>query len=108
PCEACIVNLECHPSLPPQHLVRTIRSADVCVATTRAHEFCGETIPVKLFDYLACGRPVVAAVQGDAADVVRNSGGGIVVDPGDGPALAEAIAALVADPARREDLGRSG
>ena len=76
------------PSQPPERLVDIIRDADLCVATTRAHELCGETIPVKLFDYLACGRPVVAAVSGDAAEVVQGSGGGVVTAPGDGAALA--------------------
>ena len=56
-----LARVEFLPSEPPDRLVRRIHDADVCVATTRAHEFSGETIPVKLFDYLACGRPVVAA-----------------------------------------------
>ena len=96
------------PSVPPAELVAEIAAADVCVATTRDHPFCGETVPVKLFDYLACGRPVVAAVSGDAARVVEESGGGVVVPPGDGAALAAAIAALAADPERRARLGAAG
>ena len=96
------------PSLPPERLVGTIRAADVCLATTRDHPFCGETIPVKLFDYLACGRPVVAAVLGDAAEVVEASGGGVVVRPGDGAELAAALLALRDDPARRAALAARG
>lgn len=106
--EARLANVEFHPSLEPRLLVDVVRAADLCVATTRAHPFCGETIPVKLFDYLACGRPVVAAVSGDAADVVQRSGGGVVVPPGDGAALAAAIADLAADPRRCESMGRAG
>jgi lipopolysaccharide/colanic/teichoic acid biosynthesis glycosyltransferase/glycosyltransferase involved in cell wall biosynthesis len=106
--EARLTNVEFRPSVSPEQLVGLIHAADACVATTRAHEFSGETIPVKLFDYLACGRPVVAAVRGDAADVLRASGGGEVVAPGDGAALAEAIERLVADPARRAALAAAG
>jgi lipopolysaccharide/colanic/teichoic acid biosynthesis glycosyltransferase/glycosyltransferase involved in cell wall biosynthesis len=106
--EAGLDNVEFRPSQPPEKLVDIIRSADLCVATTRAHDFCGETIPVKLFDYLACGRPVVAAVSGDAADVIRRSGGGVVVTPGDGATLADAIVDLAADARRREELSRAG
>jgi lipopolysaccharide/colanic/teichoic acid biosynthesis glycosyltransferase/glycosyltransferase involved in cell wall biosynthesis len=101
-------NVEFRPSVPPAELVAEIAAADLCVATTRDHPFCGETIPVKLFDYLACGRPVVAAVRGDAARVVEDSGGGVVVPPGDGAALAAAIEELAGDPARRERLGAAG
>jgi lipopolysaccharide/colanic/teichoic acid biosynthesis glycosyltransferase/glycosyltransferase involved in cell wall biosynthesis len=106
--EAGLSNVTFHPSQSPEALVDTIRSADVCVATTRAHTFCGETIPVKIFDYLACGRPVIAAVSGDAAEVVSRSGGGVVVEPGNGAAIAVAIESLAADSGRRAELGRTG
>jgi len=103
-----LARVEFLPSEPPERLVRRIHDADVCVATTRAHEFSGETIPVKLFDYLACGRPVVAAVSGDAAEVVLQSGGGLVVPPGDGAALAVAIERLADSPELRDTLARGG
>ncbi|HET7224823.1 MAG TPA: sugar transferase [Candidatus Eisenbacteria bacterium] len=101
-------NVTFAPCVSPAELVARIIAADVCVATTRDHPFCGETIPVKLFDYLACGRPVVAAVRGDAAEVVEASGGGVVVAPGDGHALARALSALATDSARRAALAAAG
>ena len=106
--ELGLPNVEFRGSLPPAELVEVIHASDACVATTRDHEFSGETIPVKLFDYLACGRPVVGAVSGDAADVLNASGGGEVVPPGDGAALAEALRRLAADPARRAVLAAAG
>ena len=106
--ERGLSNVEFRPSLPPAELVRVIHDADVCVATTRDHEFSGETIPVKLFDYLACGRPVVGAVCGDAAAVLEASGAAEVVRPGDGAALAAALARLADDPARRAALAAAG
>jgi lipopolysaccharide/colanic/teichoic acid biosynthesis glycosyltransferase len=105
---AGLANVEFRASVPPEELVEEIRTADVCVATTRDHPLCGETIPVKLFDYLACGRPVVAAVRGDAARFLEESGAGLVVPPGDGEAMARALVALADDPARRAALGGSG
>ncbi|MBI1799883.1 MAG: sugar transferase [Candidatus Eisenbacteria bacterium] len=103
-----LTNVEFRASLSPAQLVDVIHDADVCVATTRDHAFSGETIPVKMFDYLACGRPVVAAVAGDAADVIRSSGAGEVVPPGDGVALADALMRLAADPERRAALAAAG
>jgi lipopolysaccharide/colanic/teichoic acid biosynthesis glycosyltransferase/glycosyltransferase involved in cell wall biosynthesis len=105
---AGLAQVEFRPSVAPGQLVEVIQAADLCVATTMDHPFSGETIPVKLFDYLACGRPVVAAVSGDAARVITESGAGVAVPPGDGAALAEAVAALADDPARRAVLGAAG
>jgi hypothetical protein len=106
--ESSLARVEFAPSVPPDRLAGIIGESDVCIATTRADPFCGETIPVKLFDYLACGRPVVAAVRGDAADLVEESGAGIVVEPEDGTMLARTLAGLADDPERRATLARSG
>jgi len=95
-------------SVAPEGLVDLLHEADACVATTRANAFAGETIPVKLFDYLACGCPVVAAVSGDAAAVVEASGGGLVVEPENGEAIAAAILRLRDDAGLRARLAAAG
>jgi lipopolysaccharide/colanic/teichoic acid biosynthesis glycosyltransferase/glycosyltransferase involved in cell wall biosynthesis len=101
-------SVEFYPSQPPALLAHTIEACDLCLATTRDHPFSGETIPVKIFDCLAAGKPVVGAVRGDAAAVLRDSGGGVVVAPGDGAALAQAILDLAADAGRRATMGAAG
>jgi glycosyltransferase involved in cell wall biosynthesis len=52
--------------------------------------------PNKLFDYLACGLPVVTNVAGDVARTVVDAEAGIVVPPGDPTALADALMAVAA------------
>jgi lipopolysaccharide/colanic/teichoic acid biosynthesis glycosyltransferase/glycosyltransferase involved in cell wall biosynthesis len=103
-----LVRCTFEPSVPPERLVEILGEADACVATTRDSEFAGETIPVKLFDYLASGTPVLAAVRGDAARMVEASGGGLVVPPGNGRAIADGIRRLAADPALRARLAEAG
>jgi colanic acid biosynthesis glycosyl transferase WcaI len=67
------------------------------------------TIPSKTIAYLACGRPIICAVAGDAADVVRQAGAGITCRPEDPQALAAAVRGLHAMPvAEREALGGAG
>lgn len=95
-------------SVSPEDLVGILQASDASLATTRASAFAGETVPVKLFDSLACGVPLVAAVRGDAAEVVQASGGGIVVDPEDGRAIADAIRRLRDDPPLRRRLAAAG
>ena len=64
------------------------------------------TLPSKLQATLAAGKPVVGALTGDAADVIRESGAGHVVPPGDPSALADAIVRLAdAGPDRLRTLG---
>jgi glycosyltransferase involved in cell wall biosynthesis len=52
------------------------------------------TIPHKLQVAMACARPVVCAVAGDAADVVRRAGAGVVATPEDPRSVADAFRAI--------------
>lgn len=106
--EAGLTHVSFEDSVPPDALVHILHSSDACLATTRASEFAGETVPVKLFDALACGVPLIAAVRGDAAEVVEASGGGIVVPPEDGRAIAEAVRTLRDDPEAWRRLSEAG
>lgn len=106
--ERGLPNVEFRPSQQPNELVATIRGAAACVVTVAPGAFVETVVPVKMFDYMACARPVVAAVSGDAKDIVEASGGGIVVAPGDGAGLAEAVRRVVGDAETAERLGRAG
>jgi glycosyltransferase involved in cell wall biosynthesis len=70
----------------------------------------GEGVPKALLEAAACARPIVASdVPGCREAVLAGkSESGILVPPGDVGALADAIAALAADPARCETMGRNG
>jgi glycosyltransferase involved in cell wall biosynthesis len=68
----------------------------------------GEGVPKALLEAAACGRPLVATDIAGCREVVRHGKTGILVPPRDIDRLAEAIAALAADPARRIALGRAG
>jgi glycosyltransferase involved in cell wall biosynthesis len=65
-------------------------------------------LSVKLFEYLACARPVVAAQSGESANLLKRSGAGLVVPPGDSCALADAILELYANPERRAAMSARG
>ncbi|MFC7737221.1 glycosyltransferase family 4 protein [Roseomonas sp. GCM10028921] len=71
--------------------------------------FAEWTAPNKLMDYLAAGLPVITNAPSRAARLVEagDDGGacGLAAPPGDATALADALAALAADPARRAAMG---
>jgi glycosyltransferase involved in cell wall biosynthesis len=67
------------------------------------------TVPSKTQAYLAYGRPIVAAVAGEAAELLQRSGAAMVVPPCDAAALANTIAEMADLPReRREEMGSTG
>lgn len=63
--------------------------------------------PLKLFEYMAAARPVVAAAIGQIEDCLRDGVTGLLYPPGDVESLAHRIVTLVDDPARRLALGEA-
>jgi glycosyltransferase involved in cell wall biosynthesis len=61
-----------------------------------------------VFEYLAAGRPLVAARVGVVPEVLLDGEHAALVPAGDAGALAATLAALLADPARRARLGEAG
>src|SRR5688572_2653833 len=82
--------------------------ADLCFAAVRPEQYPRKVISVKVFEYLACEKPVVGALSGESARILEESGGGIVVPPGDATATAAAILSLFHDPERRAAMGTAG
>jgi len=68
----------------------------------------GEGLPKALLEAAACGRPLIAADVPGAREAIRPGVTGLLVPPHDIEALAEAIAALAADPQRRARMGQAG
>jgi glycosyltransferase involved in cell wall biosynthesis len=65
-------------------------------------------VPSKLFDGLACGKPVLLSVDGEAREILEESGGGLFVPPGDADALAATIRHLLRHPEIRKEMGERG
>jgi glycosyltransferase involved in cell wall biosynthesis len=64
--------------------------------------------PLKLFESLACGVPVIVSNYPGMADLVRQSGCGEIVAPGDPAALARTIAQLLRNPDIARAMGARG
>jgi len=84
-------------------IVGIFAAADALLLHLRDDPLFAITIPSKLQFYLAMGRPIVAGVKGEAADLLRRSGAALVVPPGDAAALAQAFIELAAMPRGRRD-----
>ena len=60
-----------------------------------------------MYEYLAAGLPVVASAIGTIPGVLEHGELGVLVEPGDVDALAEALDELAADPGHRARLSRA-
>lgn len=68
--------------------------ADLLLVTLRSEPIFSMTVPSKLQTYLACGRPVVAALDGEGGRIITESGAGLAVKAGDATGLAESVKTL--------------
>jgi glycosyltransferase involved in cell wall biosynthesis len=84
-------------------------SADVLLVHLKDDPLFEITIPSKMMAYLACGRPILAATKGDAAELVNSAHAGFVCEPQNPHALAGALRKLyMMSRAEREALGAAG
>ncbi len=94
---------------PPETMPSWFALADVLLATLQPDPVYEMTIPSKLQTYLASGRPVVAAMNGEGARVVQAAGAGATAPAGDAVSLAAAVEELHnTSPESRARMGRSG
>jgi lipopolysaccharide/colanic/teichoic acid biosynthesis glycosyltransferase/glycosyltransferase involved in cell wall biosynthesis len=88
------------PPLPQTEIAGLLALADVLLVHLKNAPLFRITIPSKTQFYLALGKPILAGLAGDAADLITSAGAGIVVPPGDADALADAALRLARLPAQ--------
>jgi colanic acid biosynthesis glycosyl transferase WcaI len=87
--------------------LQMMASADVALVSLRKG-IC-ESIPTKIYDALSIGCPVLVSAEGEARRITIESGGGVVVDPGNPPLLAQRLRELAAmDREELRAMGRHG
>lgn len=90
-----------------QKVAKCINYSDVCVMPLKP-EMLTSTItrPSKVFEFWACGKPVVSCTKGEMEHLTNESGAGIVVEPGDVEGLATAIKRLYQNPDETNEMGK--
>lgn len=95
-------------AVPVDRIGNVVSQCGALLVPLRDHAILDDFVPSKLYDAMAVGRPVIAAVRGEAAAEVRQHGCGLVIAPEDGSALAEASLRLARDPHLAAELGARG
>lgn len=92
--------------VPPAKAPSYVAAADIAVVPYPQMQQKMWLSPLKLFEYMASGKALVASAVGQINQVVRDRENGLLVPPGDSSALASALIALLSNSALRDALGK--
>ncbi|MBO4413993.1 MAG: glycosyltransferase family 4 protein [Clostridia bacterium] len=84
-------NVVFHGRLPLSEMPELYRTSDAMLVTMRDDPELNMTLPGKVQSYMAAGRPVIGAINGEAARVISEADCGYVSPAGDAAALAENV-----------------
>ena len=94
---------------PAADMPHIFSQASALVVTLASSPTLALTIPSKVPTYLGAGRPILASLDGEAAEIINSSGAGFAVAAEDFVALAGAVRQLIGMPAeQREAMGAAG
>jgi glycosyltransferase involved in cell wall biosynthesis len=83
--------------------------ADAMLVSLRKDEIFALTIPAKVQSYLACGKPIIAALDGEGARIVTESGAGVASAAGHPGNLSDAVLTLYRlSESERAEMGARG
>ncbi len=103
-----LANIKFLDQQPRQRIPALVSAADACLVMLKGTDLFKTVIPTKLLEYMACERPVIVAVDGQARQIVEEARAGVFVPPEDSHALAQTICALALNPEQRGRMGLSG
>lgn len=92
--------------VPYEELPRYIRAIDIALLTDSGHSGFHYS-PLKLQEYMACGKAVIASAVGQVRETTSDGIDCVWIESGEGPALKDAIESLYHDPSFRTELGRN-
>ena len=94
---------------PKERMPAFVNACDVGAAVLQNNPTFRTVYPNKVFDYMACARPTLLAIDGVARKLVcEDARAGVFATPEDPAAISDAIRRLVDDPDGRAEMGQRG
>lgn len=93
---------------PKESMNAFLSISDCCLVHLRKTDLFETVLPSKIFEAAALERPIVLGVGGFAAELIREAGCGVCIEPENDSELLAAIDTLRTDPGRRAEMGRRG
>lgn len=104
-----LTNVRFLPAVPMSEVGSYLKAADVLLVHLRKDHLFQITIPSKTQAYMAAGKPILMAVDGDAADLIMQSKGGVVAESEDARAIVNSTLKLLSlSDEERLVLGENG
>lgn len=103
-----LTNLTLMDEIPRDEIPVYISMADCCLVPLKKTDLFKGALPSKMFDYMACERPIIVSIDGEARRIVEASGGGVFVEPENVQQMIAAILKLKSTPALCEKMGKHG
>jgi glycosyltransferase involved in cell wall biosynthesis len=94
--------------VPHEELARYYAALDLSIVHLKPAPVFKTVIPSKIFELMAMEVPILMAVEGEGAQIVREAGCGVCIRSGDPVALADAVTRLAADRRALRAMGRRG
>lgn len=101
-------NVEFYPPVKKSEMPEWYGAGDIFVVPLKRRKVFLYNIPSKMFEIMACEKPIILGVEGQAKEILEESEAGICVEPENPDQLAEAILKLAENRVLREELGRKG
>lgn len=103
-----LTNLHMPGVMPKARMPELLNAADSVLVPLRKLELFRGALPSKMFEAMACAKPVILGVNGEAQDVLKEAGAGVCVSPESPAAIRSAVLQLRSDPDRARAMGRFG
>lgn len=103
-----ITNVKFIDSQPKDMIPDFYCTSDLVLIPLKNIELFKTFIPSKMFEIMACGVPIVASVEGEAADILNDSNAALVVQPDNAEEIKEAIIKLKSDRNLYERMKENG
>jgi len=101
-------NVFFHDMVNRDELIKFIKQASVCLVPLKNYPLFNFALPSKMFEYMACSRPVIVGVKGEIENIINTSDSGIIVEPENPTKFSEAILNYYRNPDKAIKAGRNG
>lgn len=103
-----ITNVRFLSNQPRSAMPSLLNLAYATVITLKRGDFFRSTLPVKMYESMAAGKPIVGALVGAAAELITTAGCGVLAEPEDPQSVVKAVTRLAADPEEARRMGELG